>query len=379
MKTPDSHALEDNFRRMSDGEVLQLAGDVESLTDDARTALGAELRARHLEQALKDDILTPPLRRPEETVPAQGGPKRSAAMTATGVILILFSASLLFVLISTLFVLARHGFPPQMWRSDPRRFRSLINFESQAILVGWGIATAIGILRLRSSARVSGLVICSLAAYVGCGVSLSGLVILPNALQRYGTQIAISSIGFTLLYLGIGGLAALGAIFLNSESAEQQFVRGTPIPSGSRSAAVTCISIWLVGAWPLVLALNLLNVHPSTLLLPSIPFATLFTGWEGTAFQYVVACLSLTLGVGLLRMKPWARTGALVLCAAAILSALSVPLKPNITAVGAVVKGMSVSRLAVAVLSVWDASPAVVAAWVLLQEAPSSKPVKVSR
>jgi len=283
-------------------------------------------------------------------------------MTATGVLLLLLCASWVLVQVSTVLILARHGFPLRQWRFQPRRLGGEI---SGVVLAGWGIATAVGILRLRRWTRFSGLLVCSYCAYIGFGFSLSALAILPYTWQRYGTQITVTWIGTALLYFGLGGLGALGAVFLNSESAEREFRGARPVSESPRPAAVTCIGIWLIAAWPLVLALGLVDLHP--LVAPPVPFAWVLSGWKATAFQYVVACTGLALGVGLLRMRPRARTGVLGLCGAAVVSALTFPMRPSVTAVGAVVARMAISRPGVLLLSLWDASPAVVAAWLLLK------------
>jgi uncharacterized protein DUF2569 len=66
MQTPDIHQLAESYRRMSDGEILRLAADVDSLTDQARAALAAELRRRSL------DVPTAPAATPES--PAKAPP-----------------------------------------------------------------------------------------------------------------------------------------------------------------------------------------------------------------------------------------------------------------------------------------------------------------
>jgi len=375
MKARDSHRLEETYRRMSDGELLQLGADVESLTDAARAALDAELRARNLEPASRGEIeTTVQPTPPEEPAPARSTGRGTAAMTAAGFILLVFSAALLFITVST---------PILLWGRLPQNpwllVHKLINSECQAVLACWGIVTAIGILRLRSWARVSGVLICSLLAYNGSGAAVGGLVTLPALAQTYGTPTTTMVIGTGLIFLGIGGLGALGASFLNSQSAQVQFGGDAPIPSDARPLAVTCIGIWLVAAWPLALALNLLNAHPPLLSLPSIPFASFLSGRTAVAFQYVIAGVAVALGVGILCTRSWARIGVLGLCAAAFLSALGVPLKPNITAAGAIVRGNSVTRPGVAVLSLWDASPFMFTAWLLMKRWRRPTPGGVAR
>ena len=52
MQTPDVHRLEETYRQKTDGELLKLAEDLDSLTDQAKEALNAELRRRGLKEAL---------------------------------------------------------------------------------------------------------------------------------------------------------------------------------------------------------------------------------------------------------------------------------------------------------------------------------------
>jgi len=52
VQTPDVHRLEETYRQMTDGELLKLAEDLDSLTDQAKEALNAELRRRGLKEAL---------------------------------------------------------------------------------------------------------------------------------------------------------------------------------------------------------------------------------------------------------------------------------------------------------------------------------------
>jgi hypothetical protein len=47
-EAPDRFELRERYRSMSDGELLLLAGDPESLTDEARYALKLELQNRNL-------------------------------------------------------------------------------------------------------------------------------------------------------------------------------------------------------------------------------------------------------------------------------------------------------------------------------------------
>jgi hypothetical protein len=361
MKAPNTHDLEETYREMSDGELLQLASEVESLTGEARTALDAELLGRSLEPASQAETKAVPVSgQPEESGPRGSRAKRSAAVTVAGVILLVLSAGY----ISTLSLLYHLGYPPL--RFAPARF--WIAYGPDSAFALWGIATAVGILRLRWWARVSGLLVCAFWAYDGFRAALTFLFMPPHTGSVMETRVAVALVAaFTL---GIGGLGALGAAFLNSESAEREF--HPSVWGNSRSAAVTCIGIWLVAAWPLELVLYLVKAHPMFVAFPSVPFDWLALGWKRTAFHYEVALLSLTLGIGLLRMKSWAKVGVVVLCGAALLSALIFPLTAHVpgaeaahvTVLGARhVPGVE----AACARSLWEASGAIAAAWLLLK------------
>lgn len=369
MKTPDSHSLVETYRRMSDGELLHLAADIVSLTDAARAALDEELNARKLEPAVPGEIeATSQPSLPEDLAPARSTAQRNAAITTTGIILLAFSTVDLLILAWT---------PIILWSRLPHNTWPLVlklkSFEFPAVLVLWGIATAIGILLLRPWARVSGALICSLGAYGGLAALMGGLVTWPTILQRYGRETTIMAIGTVLIFVGIGCLGALGISVLNSESARLQFGGDSPIPADERPLTMTCIGIVLVGAWPLTLLLNLLKVHLTLLTLPSIPFASFLSGRMALLFQYVMAGVAVALGVGILRMKSWARIGFLGLCVAAFLNALSLLLKPDITAVGAILRDFSVSRAGVAGFSLLEAGPFVFAAWLLMKRSPNAR------
>jgi hypothetical protein len=75
MQAADFRQLEETYRQMSDGQILKLAEELDSLTDQAREALNAELCRRHLEEiAVRSPVPadptrleTPELRQLEET------------------------------------------------------------------------------------------------------------------------------------------------------------------------------------------------------------------------------------------------------------------------------------------------------------------------
>jgi uncharacterized RDD family membrane protein YckC len=76
VRMPDVHRLEETYRQMTDAEILKLAADPDSLTEESKEALKAELYRRHLEEATAPSLPapteaagleTPELRELEET------------------------------------------------------------------------------------------------------------------------------------------------------------------------------------------------------------------------------------------------------------------------------------------------------------------------
>jgi hypothetical protein len=362
MKPPDSQRLVETYHRMSDGELLQLAADAGSLTEAARASLEDELHARKLEPATQGEVETTPQPPPEAPTRVRSAAKRTAAITTAGIVLLVFSTLELLIQASTPIILWSR-LPHQIW---PLALK-LMSLEFQMVLGLWGIATAIGILRLHPWARVSGALICSLGAYRGLAALVGGLVTWPALAERYGGAITLMGIGTVLIFVGLGCLGMLGMSVLNSESARLQFDGDLPMPVGARPLTVTCIGILLVAAWPLVLSLNLAHIRMALLSLPSIPFASFLSGRAMIVFKYGMAGVAVALGVGILRMRSWARIGVLGLCAAGVLSALSLQLRPNITAVGAILSGISVSRSGVAAISLVETAPFVFAGWLLMK------------
>ncbi len=93
---------------MSDGEILRLAEELDSLTNEARTALRAELDRRGLGLAAAPEapVAEPSCASPEP-VRTRPAAKRSTEVTTSGVVLLLGSA--LLVLIALAVIVARRG------------------------------------------------------------------------------------------------------------------------------------------------------------------------------------------------------------------------------------------------------------------------------
>lgn len=68
MRAPDLHELEEAYRSKSDDEILRLAAEKNSLTEQARTALDGELRRRKLEASVPE----PPARESPAGVAPKG-------------------------------------------------------------------------------------------------------------------------------------------------------------------------------------------------------------------------------------------------------------------------------------------------------------------
>lgn len=172
-------------------------------------------------------------------------------------------------------------------------------------MAAWGIASGVGVLRLREWARVSILVFSVLLACFCLGsILFVGFLPLPNA-RVSAQQMHVFRLGAALFY---GFFAAVGVgwiYFFNTKSVKDQFRRGTG-PDGSILRSPTRpVSITIVACFLLVMAV----CSPIALFfpLPVIAFGVVFTGRASSVLFMIYFVIQLLAGVGLLKLRVWAR------------------------------------------------------------------------
>jgi hypothetical protein len=272
--------------------------------------------------------------------------KRSGSVTAASVMLIVASVLVTFgAFFAVLTTALMQSVGPKL--SAHAFARDLAGAVAVLLIAIWGIVTGVGLLRLRRWAWFCVLIISGLlvAAAVRALASAPKLI---RATTGVPTVSAGNFVTFEYIGLAIATLVplALGVWWLIAflrPSARAQFAPGVilernyppvvfappvappsaptptiaePIPHGSprlqlsyrRPVSITVIAVLL-----------LLNVaaFPVLLFYPAKWRVMAFFGFvlTGKAVLFVLAAfsvISLTLGVGLLRLKPWARVGAIV-------------------------------------------------------------------
>jgi len=215
---------------------------------------------------------------------------------------------------------------------SPMFFRIILVFAALIYLLPavWGMVTSIGLWRLKNWARISIIVFSVLLSATGGFAGLISFVVPFPALPNRGVdptvlssiRIAMGAFWLTLLGIGIWWL-----VFFNRPKVKAQFVKpasetadaytlqtvqppqyttAMPLAPGAvaRPLSITILA-WLLLAGGLLIPLCLF------LRTPAILFTKLLTGRPATAFFLSFAVMQLCIGIGLLRLKPAARTAAI--------------------------------------------------------------------
>jgi hypothetical protein len=163
----------------------------------------------------------------------------------------------------------------------------------------WGIASAIGLFRLRRWARISTLIFAGILIFFGIVSPLFVLAMptLPtpgiDPTVMAGVKIAIS--GFYLLLAAVGGW---WMIYLTRPRVIAQFQAGAAVVEESRRP----LSISII-AWVLIVGTCFVPISMA-LRFPLLLFGGVFTGWQANMILLAFAAVGITAGVGLLRLRP---------------------------------------------------------------------------
>jgi len=236
----------------------------------------------------------------------------------------------------------------------PAAFRALMGLVSLFYLLpaGWGIASGIGLFRMKNWARVSTIVFSILLILMGAFSFLMFLVIptFPNqpSLENIDSSLAIMFRVLTCLFeLGLCGIGIWWLVYLTRPKVKGLFlqppalalatmpptylgnvqaVSTQPAPVApakpERPLSFTILAIWLLvccGFLPLALALR-----P-----PVFLFTWMLTGWSAAIYTLLLTAVLLYIGVGLLRFKLPARPVALVYFGFALLNSAVFFLAPG--------------------------------------------------
>jgi hypothetical protein len=260
--------------------------------------------------------------------------KRSVGVTIIVILSVLGSAFTfamgIFMLVVMIMAPVPHANP---FPGSPIFFKVILLLVSLMYLLPaiWGIVTGIGLWRLKNWARISVIVFSVLLILMGCFSGLMTLVVPIPPPQNNSvdpsmmTGIRISMGAFMLALAGIG---VWWLMFFNRSKVKEQFgqlspaladgsqfqttntVQGTLVGTADSSANKRPLSItilaWFLLAGCLFVPLSL-GLHA-----PAILFTKLLNGWPAALFYLSLAVVQLCIGVGLLRLRPTARTAAII-------------------------------------------------------------------
>ncbi|MGD0831039.1 MAG: hypothetical protein ABR907_08865 [Terracidiphilus sp.] len=207
-------------------------------------------------------------------------------------------------------------------------------------LAAWGIATTIGLLKLRRWARYSILVIGGLLAFFGFVSVLFSLFLLTiplpspanmDAAQAH-TALAMAKVIYGCMAFFYALICAVGVwwlVYFNRRKVCEVFACSTengPVEIIVPSRRPILISV--------IAALNLLGAA-SCLLLAFLPFPAAFFGWmlhgwEKTALCLIFAALTLAVAIGLWRLRQWGLRLALFMQAFGLLNCIFFMMHPSL-------------------------------------------------
>jgi hypothetical protein len=235
--------------------------------------------------------------------------KRSIGVTLSAVIAFLGSGTALLCGILMFLVISL----TRMQESQPH-FVKYVTYAMVTLLFGfcgWGTASGIGLLRLRGWARISTLVYSGLLLFF----SLPGLIMIlvitlpmpPNVRdpELFRQSMMVTRAIIAVIYGILISLSIFWLYLFNTRTVREQFKGVATLDSSSPSKSRRPISIAIIG-WYLLLSACF---FPITALFhfPIFLFGFFVKGSSVTLIVLVMCLLQFVMGVGLLKLKPWAR------------------------------------------------------------------------
>jgi hypothetical protein len=231
--------------------------------------------------------------------------KRSVGITISAVTVFLCSGAALFVAASSVIVLSfdSQAFQPSMKYVEYFTGISMFGFAA------WGIASGVGLLSLRSWARTSMIVFSVFLASSSLPLLMAMLfttvlspIRVPPSVEN-ADSINQTFASIRLFMSVFGGIAVLLGTFwlwfFNRRSIKEQFGGAIRPHEDRRPISVSIIGWYLVTS---ALFFPMTFVAP----IPTFFLWVYLTGWSATLFVSLLFVLHVVMGVGLLKLKPWA-------------------------------------------------------------------------
>jgi hypothetical protein len=171
----------------------------------------------------------------------------------------------------------------------------------------WGMATAVGLFRLRSWARWSVLIFAGLLVLCGAFTALMITMIpIPTTADTARMMPALKA-GIAGFYAAMALVGVLWLIYFSRSGVRAQFGSGVVVSEGNgRPVSISIIAWFLIVGGAICLGCTFSS-------LPVTAFGLLIGGWPARVFCVVFAALNGWIGAGLLRLKPLSRVLAMAL------------------------------------------------------------------
>lgn len=187
----------------------------------------------------------------------------------------------------------------------------------------WGIATGIGILLLKGWARISMIIFASLLALSVCGAPMMLLIPFPPTPGADASVMTGIRIGMAAFYLFLGAIGVWWMVLFTRPSVKLQFSGGRPLADeGGRPVSISIIA-WLLLLSAIFMPFGLISG------MPTIFLGFVVSGWEARLVYASYLIAFVYLGIGLLRLRPVARTLAIYYSIFAIANAVVFWVRPG--------------------------------------------------
>ncbi len=202
------------------------------------------------------------------------------------------------------------------------------------LLAAWGIATTIGVYRLRRWARYSILIIGGCMAVIGLVSLLSMLLIMAVPLpfppgmdtaQAHSMQTVVRIVlsFVALLYAAVLAIGIRWLVYFNRKSVGSVFAGPADQIAESRPLLISVFAVLsIVGA--------LGCIAGACIPIPAMLFGAVIGGGEKIALYIAFALLQLAMGIGIWRMAEWARRLALAFLALGALNTIMYLVRPSL-------------------------------------------------
>ncbi|MGB8474718.1 MAG: hypothetical protein WCE61_11600 [Candidatus Acidiferrum sp.] len=262
-------------------------------------------------------------------------PKPTASVSAAGVVAILGSVLVLVGATLGLLALLLVKMPANMPEQPP--FIRLASIGTMALgVVGaiFGIATGVGLFRLRNWARTSALVWAGICFSFGLiGIPLALFMTLPTPATAPGMPSNFATIFRLVLVAIYTAPLAVGIWWLalfSRKAVKDQFARTVvPVDFSQSQKPRPPVPITVLAWFFITSAANILIVPILPSRFPMMLFGHLFYPPAGTII-FVLSCALVTVaGIGLLKLKPWSYTLTIALQLLWLASGIISLLNPN--------------------------------------------------